>query len=103
MLPAAEAAIFKLQIRQARFRRYSGGRSITFSYSLRRPVPPLENHPENATLAVLTIRGRTSGFTTTATVRMNEGILSAIDFDPLPWADGGGFEIQGDLSEEAKL
>ena len=98
MLPASEAAIFKHQIRQARFRRYFAGGSVIFSFPAGRPVPPLKGRLENATLAVLTVRGRISGFRTTATVRLTNGILSAIHFDPLPWADGGGFEIEGELS-----
>lgn len=98
MLPPSEAAIFKRQIRQARFRRNYGGGSVIFSHPPNRPVPPLEEHMEDATLAVLTVRGRAAGFRTTATVRLTNGILSRLDFDPLPWADGGGFEIEGELS-----
>jgi len=46
-------------------------------------VPPLGDRLEHAAFSFLTVHGRLSGFRTTASVRLKDGILSAIDFDPM--------------------
>ena len=94
MLGEPENRILRLQIQLAVFQRHPLGRSVEFRYRERPPAIRRLANCQSIHRAVLALRGSISGFSTVATVRLAKGVLSSLDFDPIPWTADESLEIE---------
>lgn len=99
MLDEPEGRILRLQIQLAAIRRHSSERTVEFQYRKRPPSIRRLANCQDIHRAVLTVRGRVSGFSTVATVRLAKGVLSSLDFDSMPWAAHEPLEIESQFAD----
>jgi hypothetical protein len=102
MLDESEGRILRLQVQLATIRRHPSGRIIEFRYRKRPPSIRRPTNCQDVHRAILVVRGRVSGFSTRATVRLAKGVLSSMEFDTLPWAAHEPLEIEGRFSDHAE-
>lgn len=100
-LPEAEQLAFRSQVKAADFQKHS--HTILFSYT--EPQKPMAQFADTlfAKLAVVTIKGRASGFTVLATVFLSRGVLHSLDFDRMPWMHCEELDIQGEINTTGDL
>lgn len=99
MLDEPEGRILRLQVQLATFHRHLSGRTIEFRYRKRPPSIWRLANRQDIHRAVLTVRGRVSGFSTVATVRLAKGVLSSLEFDLIPWTAHEPLEIEGKFAD----
>lgn len=104
IMDESEGRILRLQVQLAVLQRHPSRHIVEFRYRERPPAIPRLANCQNIHRAVLTVRGNVSGFSTLATVRLANGVLCSLEFDPIPWAAHEPLEIEGrftDLVESA--
>ena len=95
-LPQAEQLAFRSQVKAAQLQK--NFQTILFTY----PKPQTAIAPFADTLfaklAVVTVKGRASGFTLEATVSLSRGVLHSLDFNLMPWSDYEDLDIHAELA-----